>query len=114
MAELRLPRWVAYGLLLGACFGCSAGGSKGSTTNPGTGGSLSLGGSPSAGTPSFSGDGPSLGGLSTGGDAPQGEDDIPTDCTQAMTKRTYIGCDFWPTVTYNPVFSEFDFAVVIA
>lgn len=114
MAELRLPRWVAYGLLLSACFGCSAGGDKGSTTSPGNGGSLSLGGNSSAGTPNLGGDGPGLGGLSMGGDAPQGEDDVPTDCTQAMTKKTYIGCDFWPTVTYNPVFSEFDFAVVIA
>lgn len=35
-------------------------------------------------------------------------------CAEAATKRTYVGCDFWPTVTYNPVYEVFDFAVVVA
>ncbi len=35
-------------------------------------------------------------------------------CSQATEGRTYVGCDFWPTVTYNPLYSEFDFAVVVA
>jgi hypothetical protein len=55
-----------------------------------------------------------LGGIDTGGSSGGGDDDNPTTCTQAEAKRTYIGCDFWPTVTFNPVYSEFDFAVVIA
>jgi hypothetical protein len=28
--------------------------------------------------------------------------------------RSYVGCDFWPTVTFNPVWSVFDYAVVVA
>ena len=28
--------------------------------------------------------------------------------------RSYIGCDYWPTVTTNPVWSIFDFTVVVA
>ncbi len=91
---------------------CSAGGqdkpggtpSGGSgTVGPGTGGTLNI-----AGTT-----GPGLGGISTGGDAPV-DDDNPTTCAQSVMKRTYIGCDFWPTITYNPVYAEFDFAVVVA
>jgi len=34
-------------------------------------------------------------------------------CEQAASQRTYVGCDFWPTVTYNPVYDVFDFAVVV-
>jgi hypothetical protein len=35
-------------------------------------------------------------------------------CEQAAEARSYIGCDFWPTVTANNVWEIFDFAVVIA
>lgn len=28
--------------------------------------------------------------------------------------HTYVGCDFWPTITANPVYVEFEPAVVIA
>jgi hypothetical protein len=38
----------------------------------------------------------------------------PKTCEEANAGRTYIGCDYWPTVTPNPVWSIFDFAVVIA
>jgi hypothetical protein len=38
----------------------------------------------------------------------------PTTCDGAAAARTYVGCEFWPTVTYNPVWSVFDFAVVVA
>jgi hypothetical protein len=42
----------------------------------------------------------------TGGD--------PTTCAEAAANKTYIGCDFWPTVTANNVWSIFDFAAVVA
>ena len=29
-------------------------------------------------------------------------------------QKSYVGCDYWPTVTANAVWSDFDFAVVIA
>ena len=38
----------------------------------------------------------------------------PTTCAEAAMTRSYIGCDYWPTVTTNPVWSIFDFAVVVA
>jgi len=99
-------------LALGLCLACSAGsGSKANSStggngaaDPGSGGTVSLAGTTVTG----------LGGINTAGDTSGGDDDNPTSCAQAAAKRTYIGCDFWPTVTYNPVYSEFDFAVVVA
>lgn len=38
----------------------------------------------------------------------------PKTCEEANAARSYIGCDYWPTVTPNPVWSIFDFAVVVA
>jgi hypothetical protein len=38
----------------------------------------------------------------------------PTTCAIAASSHSYVGCDFWPTVTYNPVWSIFDFAAVVA
>src|SRR5262245_43072340 len=37
----------------------------------------------------------------------------PTTCDEAATSRSYIGCDFWPTVTINSIWSIFDYAVVV-
>lgn len=38
----------------------------------------------------------------------------PETCEEAKTTRSYVGCDYWPTVTVNPVWSIFDFAVAVA
>jgi hypothetical protein len=38
----------------------------------------------------------------------------PETCDAAAQGRTYVGCEFWPTVTYTEVWSVFDFAVVVA
>jgi hypothetical protein len=38
----------------------------------------------------------------------------PTTCTEAAANKTYVGCDFWPTVTDNIVRPDFDYAVVVA
>jgi len=35
-------------------------------------------------------------------------------CEAARQTRSYVGCEYWPTVTPNPVWSIFDFAVVVA
>ena len=99
-------RHALLGFVLLAFVACSAGGGPagGGHSNPGSGGS----GSASAGGP----------GLVTGnGDAAsagRGSDNNPTTCDEAKSNRTYIGCEFWPTVTYNPVYKEFSFAVVVA
>ena len=49
------------------------------------------------------------GGPSTGGDLEQ-----PASCAEAASARSYVGCEFWPTVVFNPVWSVFDFAAVVA
>jgi hypothetical protein len=38
----------------------------------------------------------------------------PTTCAQSQASHSYIGCDYWPTVTANNVWSIFDYAVVVA
>lgn len=38
----------------------------------------------------------------------------PKTCEEAAIAESYIGCDFWPTVTPNAVWSIFDYAVVVA
>ncbi len=35
-------------------------------------------------------------------------------CADATAKKSYVGCDYWPTVTGNNVWSIFDYAVVVA
>lgn len=36
------------------------------------------------------------------------------DCSPPEATRSYIGCDYYPTVTLNPVWRGFDFAVSVA
>jgi hypothetical protein len=38
----------------------------------------------------------------------------PTTCAEAADRKSYLGCDFWPTVVANNVWSIFDYAVVVA
>ena len=45
---------------------------------------------------------------------PPGETRDPINCEEAKTSKSYVGCDYWPTVTPNLVWTIFDFAVVVA
>jgi len=47
----------------------------------------------------------------TGGGESTGD---PKTCEQAASAHSYVGCDFWPTVTANGVWSIFDYAAVVA
>ena len=38
----------------------------------------------------------------------------PKTCDEAVSTRSYIGCDFWPTTLANRVWSIFDFAAIVA
>ena len=38
----------------------------------------------------------------------------PVTCAEAMQARTYVGCDYWATVTGNVVPEIFDFAIVVS
>lgn len=60
-------------------------------------------------------DGAEGGGGGFGGktDEPTTEGD-PIDCEAAKKSKSYVGCDYWPTVTPNAVWSIFDYAVVVA
>src|SRR4051794_4765304 len=57
------------------------------------------------------GGGGAAGGGGGGGGGGTGD---PVTCADAAMQKSYVGCDYWPTVTANPVWNEFDFAVVIA
>src|SRR5579871_13066 len=56
---------------------------------------------------------------SRSGVAPDGGDNgdggaLSPACAAALSDHSYIGCDYWPTVTMNPVWSVFDYTVVVA
>jgi hypothetical protein len=56
---------------------------------------------------------PSLG--TDGGRAgDSGSSEQPATCAAAANGKSYVGCEFWPTVVFNPVWSVFDFAAVVA
>src|SRR5215211_6355115 len=100
--------------LLGLNVACSAGGTKGGSDDgngsgaTGSGAMPNLGGSPNLGK----GGDIALGGMvgAVGG----GPTLQPETCEEAALGHTYVGCDFCPTITANPVYVEFDPAVVIA
>jgi hypothetical protein len=69
-------------------------------------------GSPSRG---FSaGDGGSADVIDLVGDGSEMRNGNPATCDDALRSHSYIGCDYWPTVLANVVWSIFDFAVVVA
>src|SRR5690606_65383 len=91
--------------------GCSASSGGGSGVNgeggSANGGSGNNGGSAGSGFGAFGGSG----GLVDGGGGSGGD---PTTCDGAAAAKSYFGCDFYPTVVSNAVWSIFDFAVVVA
>jgi hypothetical protein len=58
------------------------------------------------------GDGGSIVGSGGSGGKPVVED--PETCAAAAEAKSYVGCDFWPTVVDNIVWEQFDYAVVVA
>lgn len=57
------------------------------------------------------GDGGSSSGSSGFGPEDSG---VNRECEDAKASKSYVGCDYWPTVTPNAVWSIFDYAVVVA
>ncbi|WP_437778721.1 IgGFc-binding protein [Sorangium sp. So ce1097] len=124
--------FVGLGLCLGAAsaVACSASGASapassgsgasgpGSTSGAGSPGGA--GGSGEGGSTAAGDIGDDLGsGVTTGGGGGGGGDVLvpaadPKTCAEAAASKSYIGCDFWPTVTANIVWSIFDYAVVVA
>ena len=91
---------------------CSATGNPNAFTT-GSGGNAA-GPGPGSGSGGTGGIDLGLGGNSAGGSQSSGGGVDPVTCEQAAVNKTYIGCDFWPTVTDNIVFQTFDFAVAVA
>lgn len=118
-----MRRIGAFAALFAGSIGCSAsdsgsagsggeGGSAGDASVAGTGGTAGSAGSGatggSGGVAIDAGDGSQAG----SGGAPPAPD--PTTCAEAAQQKSYVGCEFWPTVLTNPAWSTFDFAVVVA
>jgi hypothetical protein len=107
--------WVSALASLALAAGCSA-----SADDAGSGGSGQA--SSSTSSPSGTGAGNNGSGAGTTGAFMSGSGGggggeylgDPVNCEQALAAKTYIGCDFWPTVTANNVWNIFDFAVVVA
>ncbi len=95
---------------------CSSAGGGGGTAGSGNGAGFGGGGGGSGGSGGLNVGG--SGGLNVGGGGAGGTGGgfvgDPKTCEQAGQAKTYIGCDFWPTVVANNVWSVFDFAVVVA
>ena len=54
------------------------------------------------------------GGKGTGASAGSGSSGDPNTCEGAAALKSYVGCDYWPTVVANNVWSIFDYAVIVA
>jgi hypothetical protein len=93
--------------LAGACSAIGGGTDFDTGGSTGSSASTNQGGAGTGGEPNLFD-----GGKTDGGGSDPGAD--PTTCEEAAANRTYIGCDFWPTVVANVVWSIFDFAVVVA
>jgi len=99
-------------LTMSAC--SDAGGTTGGGATGNAGGVGGGGGSGNSGGINIGGSGGiNIGGGGAGGSGGQFIGD-PKTCSEAAVAKTYIGCDFWPTVVSNNVWSIFDYAVVVA
>lgn len=84
-----------------------------SGNGPGGDGDISTGdgdGDGNGGSGTIGGIGDGDGDVTGGGSNP----DNPATCAEADLNKSYVGCEFWPTMTYNKVHSGFDFAVVLS
>lgn len=109
--------------LAGLGSACSAGGSADKAASSGgsdvggsggEGGTVFSGGNGGSSASSSGGNGGTLigvGGMGAAGSG--GDEDNPATCEEAEESKSYIGCEFWPTVTFNPVYENFDFAAVV-
>ena len=103
---------AAVAIVAGACVAVAAcGGGDGAQPQPtgkdgGVDGTVDDTGVDDTGNPQF-GDvsvNPDVGNISP----------IPDTCLESKSRNSYIGCDYWPTVTLNPVYDKFDYAVAVS
>ncbi|MEJ7727620.1 MAG: IgGFc-binding protein [Polyangiaceae bacterium] len=104
--RLRPARFASLLALAAAIVAaCSASSEDGGFDNPSSGNGAS-------GSDNGSGGGSGLPSGSGGGGGEFVGD--PKTCDQAASSKSYLGCEFWPTVTGNNVWDMFDYAVVVA
>ena len=105
----RVGAWAGLGsVLLGVCLACSANSSNTGSSPHSNGGTGNINTGASGGA-TFG-----LGGGNINTNGGMGSIDNPETCADATASASYVGCDFWPTVVYNPVYEVFDFAAVVA
>jgi hypothetical protein len=113
-SSLAVDSLAAAALVLSlGVVGCATGGSDAGSESEGQSGA---GGAPGAGS-AGAGAGAGAGGdivVGGSGGEPSGGNEESLTCGEAAEGRAYVGCEFWPTVTFNPLYDEFDFAVVVA
>jgi hypothetical protein len=117
---------IGCAFIIGACnsqkatgFASPSGEDAGSGTS--SNGGSGVGGGSGGGSSSGGGDGNGNGGGGGGGlfgdgggPGDGGGSSDPLTCDDAAMSHSYIGCDYWPTVVANQVWSTFDYAVVVA
>ena len=111
MGAIRTVRRASW--LLAASLALAWACSSASSSGGGAGGTAGTGGIGLGGTAGMPPDG-SLNLDASGGSGGTPIVPDPTTCSEAQDGHTYLGCDFWPTVTDNIVAPGFDFAVVVA
>lgn len=120
MHRMRIGLGVAVAVVL-ACAGAAmqACGNGNNGNNPG----FDSGPAGDGGTMDATGGetGPTDGGMNEVGclvgctDAPMTmPNSVPVTCMEAIQRNSYFGCDYFPTVTLNPVWPNFDFAVAVS
>ncbi|HEY3822529.1 MAG TPA: IgGFc-binding protein [Polyangiaceae bacterium] len=110
---------ILLAVATGAVVALQACGSKGTSFSPSLDGGATDG---SSGADVTAQDGGSSGGeagciiCGDGGGSSSGgsTSPIPATCADSVSRNSYIGCDYWPTVTLNPVWPEFDYAVAVS
>jgi hypothetical protein len=96
-------------IFFASAIGCNATEGRGNNGHGGGGDDAGVGG----GGGDDGGGGLDDGGIWTNPDGPTVVMD-PVTCMEAAANKSYIGCDYWPTVVANAVWSIFDFAVVVS
>ncbi|MCH2109485.1 MAG: IgGFc-binding protein, partial [Polyangiaceae bacterium] len=104
---------VSFPVLLAACSASSISGGDGTNNSDNSGNSGIIGPDGSLTPGAGAGEGS---GIIVDMDSSSGPNSLgdPSTCADAVNSQSYIGCDFWPTITANPVWEEFKFAVVVA
>jgi hypothetical protein len=94
----------------GGVGGGGAAGVAGTGGHAGTGGGGGRGGQAGGAGGAAGAAGSGAAGAAGGGGGPV---IFPATCADAAAAQSHLGCEFWPTVTPNPVMSIFDFAVMV-